>query len=71
MTAEAEYEYEMREGACTMPQMNKGSKFVFGKSRIRDDLAVRLSPQAVAEYDIVCEGRVTCSPAARALTASV
>lgn len=41
-----------------MPRMNKGGKFVFGKSRIRDDLAVRLPPQAVAEYDIVCEGRV-------------
>ncbi len=41
-----------------MPQMTKGGKFIFGKSRIRDDLTVRIPPQAVAEYDAASEGRI-------------
>ncbi len=41
-----------------MPQMNKGGKFIFGKSLIRDDLTVQLPVQAVEEYDIASEGRV-------------
>lgn len=41
-----------------MPQMNKGGKFIFGKSRIREDGTVRLPPQAVAEYRAGAEGRV-------------
>lgn len=41
-----------------MPQLNKGGKFIFGKSLIRDDLSMRLPSQAVAEYDIAAEGRV-------------
>ena len=41
-----------------MPQMNKGGKFVFGKSRIRKDSTVRLPPMAVSEYAIAAEGRV-------------
>lgn len=41
-----------------MPQMNKGGKFIFGKSMIRDDLTIRLPAQAVGEYDIASEGRV-------------
>lgn len=38
--------------------MSKGGKFIFGKSRIRDDLTVQLPPQAVAEYRAGAEGRV-------------
>lgn len=41
-----------------MPQMNKGGKFVFGKSSIREDGSLRLPPQAVREYDITAEGRL-------------
>ena len=41
-----------------MPQMNKGGKFIFGKSRIRDDLSVRLPPQACEEYKIAAEQKV-------------
>lgn len=41
-----------------MPQMNKGGKFIFGKSRIRDDLTIQLPPQAVAEYRAGAEGKV-------------
>lgn len=41
-----------------MPQMNKGGKFIFGKSVIRADGTVRIPPQAVQEYQIAAEGRV-------------
>lgn len=41
-----------------MPQLNKGGKFIFGKSLIRDDLTIRLPAQAVEEYEITSEGRV-------------
>lgn len=41
-----------------MPQMNKGGKFIFGKSRIHQDGSILLPPMAVAEYDITAEGRV-------------
>ena len=41
-----------------MPQMNKGGKFIFGRSLIRDNGAVQLPPQAVREYNITTEGRV-------------
>ena len=41
-----------------MPQMNRGGKFVFGKSIIRENGAVQLPPQAVREYQIAAEGRV-------------
>lgn len=41
-----------------MPQMNKGGKFIFGKSLIRADGSLHLPPQAVSEYDITSEGRV-------------
>ena len=40
-----------------MPQMNKGGKFIFGKSVIKPNGAVRIPPQAVAEYDITSEGK--------------
>lgn len=35
-----------------MPQMNKGGKFIFGKSRIGADLHIKLPTQAVSEYHI-------------------
>ena len=33
-----------------MPQMNKGGKFIFGKSLIRTDGTLRIPPQAMEEY---------------------
>ena len=41
-----------------MPQVTKGGKFIFGWSRIREDGTLNLPPQAMAEYDIACEGNV-------------
>lgn len=41
-----------------MPQINKGGKFIFGKSLIRDDLTVHLPMQAVTEYNAAAEGKV-------------
>lgn len=41
-----------------MPQMNKGGKFIFGMSLIRENLTVHLPTQAVAEYNITAEGKV-------------
>ena len=41
-----------------MPQMNKGGKFIFGKSRIREDRTIRLPDQAVREYGAASEGWV-------------
>lgn len=41
-----------------MPQMNKGGKFIFGKSLIRDNLTIHLPPQAVAEYNANKEKKV-------------
>lgn len=41
-----------------MPQMNKGGKFIFGKSLVRDDLSVHLPAQAISEYDITSEKKV-------------
>lgn len=41
-----------------MPQMNKGGKFIFGKSLIRDNLTIHLPPQALAEYNAAAEGKV-------------
>lgn len=41
-----------------MPQMNKGGKFIFGKSIIRADGTVQLPPQAIEEYHISAEGKV-------------
>lgn len=41
-----------------MPQMNKGGKFIFGKSLIRDDLKICLPEQAIKEYNITDEGKV-------------
>lgn len=41
-----------------MPQMNKGGKFIFGKSQIRENGVIHLPPTAVSEYSIDSEGRV-------------
>ena len=41
-----------------MPQMNKGGKFIFGKSVIRPDGVVQIPPQAADEYRIASEGKV-------------
>ena len=41
-----------------MPQMNKGGKFIFGKSLIRDDLTIHLPTQALTEYNATAEGIV-------------
>lgn len=41
-----------------MPQMNKGGKFVFGKSNIQESGKVQFPIQAMAEYQITAEGKV-------------
>ncbi|NLW71078.1 MAG: hypothetical protein GX061_08375 [Eubacteriaceae bacterium] len=41
-----------------MPQMNRGGKFIFGKSIVRENGDIQIPPQAMEEYDIVREGRV-------------
>lgn len=41
-----------------MPQMNKGGKFIFGKSLIRDDFSIHIPTQAIAEYDALADGKV-------------
>ncbi len=41
-----------------MPQMNKGGKFIFGKSIIRSDGNIQFPAQAINEYNIVDEGKV-------------
>ena len=49
-----------------MPQLNKGGKFVFGKSLLRDDLTLYVPPQAADEYHICSEGRVYLFAGAKA-----
>lgn len=41
-----------------MPLITKGGKFIYGWSRIRDDLSIQLPPAAIKEYDISSEGKV-------------
>ena len=41
-----------------MPQMNKGGKYIFGKSIIRDDGIIQIPEQAIQEYNIASEGIV-------------
>ena len=55
----------MGDGAA-MPQMNKGGKFVFGKSLIRENAEIRFPPQAVEEYNICEEGRAYLFTGAKA-----
>lgn len=46
-----------RKRGKSMPQMNKGGKFIFGESVIRQDGRVQFPPQAVEEYRIAGEGK--------------
>lgn len=48
---------DLAEVICT-PQMNKGGKFIFGKSMIRENGAVQIPAQAMEEYHITDDGRV-------------
>lgn len=41
-----------------MPQLNKGGKFVFGLSVVRDDLTLHLPPQALSEYNAAQDGKI-------------
>ncbi len=41
-----------------MPQMNKGGKFIFGKSTIREDGRIQIPPQAIEEYRITLDRKV-------------
>lgn len=41
-----------------MPQMNKGGKFIFGKSVIYKDGSIQLPDQAIQEYQITADGKV-------------
>lgn len=52
------YEAQPKKGGIVMPQMNKGGKFIFGKSLIRPNGTVQFPPQAIEEYHIVDEGKV-------------
>ena len=47
-----------KSGGVIIPQMNKGGKFIFGKSLIRTDGTLRIPPQAMEEYHIADEGKV-------------
>ncbi len=40
-----------------MPQMNKGGKFVFGKSIIKFDGTIQFPAQAINEYHITDDGK--------------
>lgn len=41
-----------------MPQMNKGGKFIFGMSEIKENGVVQIPTQAISEYRIADEGKV-------------
>ncbi len=41
-----------------MPQMNKGGKFIFGKSFIRENLTIHFPQQALIEYNATAEEKV-------------
>lgn len=41
-----------------MPQLNKGGKFIFGLSVVRDDLKIHIPPQALSEYDATRDNKV-------------
>lgn len=49
-----------------MPQLNKGGKFVFGKSRVREDGSLFIPEQAVEEYGAGQEERVYIFTGAKA-----
>ena len=41
-----------------MPQVTKGGKYIFGWSKIRNDLSIQLPQMAIDEYNITSEGKV-------------
>lgn len=41
-----------------MPQMNKGGKFIFGKSIIHEDGTIQFPLQAIEEYRITSENKI-------------
>lgn len=41
-----------------MPRMNKGGKFIFGKSIIRNDRIIQIPEQAIQEYNITSESKI-------------
>lgn len=49
-----------------MPQLNKGGKFIFGKSVIQRDLQLQFPLQAISEYDICSEGKIYLFTGAKA-----
>lgn len=48
----------IEEEGLFMPQMNKGGKFIFGRSILREDGSVRLPDQAAEEYGLTAGERV-------------
>lgn len=42
---------EYRQKRISMPQLNKGGKFIFGFSVVHTDLTIHLPPQALPEND--------------------
>ena len=48
-----------------MPQMNKGGKFIFGKSLLRADGRLCIPPGAAREYEITADGTVVLFPGSR------
>ena len=44
--------FSEKRGGISMPQMNKGGKFIFGISVIRSDGCIQIPTQAVDEYRI-------------------
>ncbi|WP_315120924.1 hypothetical protein [uncultured Clostridium sp.] len=41
-----------------MPQVTKGGKYIFGWSKVNDDLSIQLPQMAIDEYNITSEGKV-------------
>ena len=41
-----------------MPQMNKGGKFIFGKSIVYENGCIQIPEQAMKEYNIIADQRV-------------
>ena len=41
-----------------MPQVTKGGKYIFGWSKVNDDLSIQLPEMAISEYNITAEGKV-------------
>jgi len=41
-----------------MPQLNKGGKYVFGLSEIKNDYTIQIPEQAIIEYNIVMDKKI-------------